>query len=139
MIKIYQYHRSRHDSWFIIKQIKCQSSHKAFKEFLKHRRMINLSMQCFNQIQVMNTNTFILWVSIHEYQKILFVISILQDHDYDLNITYSNQIVNLKLIIKSLKLISKFTKYHEIKRQVAFHLKNSFLINLGSIMNDLDL
>ena len=139
MIKIFQYHRSSHDSWFIIKQINFQSSHKAFKEFLKHRRMINLSMQCFNQIQVMNTNTFILWVSIHEYQKILFVISILQDHDYDLDITYSNQIVNLKLIIKSLKLISKFTKYHEIKRQVAFHLKNSFLINVGSIMNDLDL
>ena len=45
---------------FIIKQINFQSSHKAFKEFLKHRRMINLSMQCFNQIQVMNTNTFIL-------------------------------------------------------------------------------
>ena len=77
--------------------------------------------------------------SSHEYQKILFVISILQDHDYDLDITYSNQIVNLKLIIKSLKLISRFTKYHEIKRQVAFHLKNSFLINVGSIMNDLDL
>ena len=45
---------------FIIKQINFQSSHKAFKEFLKHRRMINLSMQYFNQIQVMNTNTFIL-------------------------------------------------------------------------------
>ena len=114
MIKIYQYHRSSHDSWFIIKQINFQSSHKAFKEFLKHRRMINLSMQCFNQIQVMNTNTFILWVSIHEYQKILFVIPILQDQDYDLDKTHSNQIVNLKLIIKSSKSISRFTKYHEI-------------------------
>ena len=114
MIKIYQYHRSSHDSWFIIKQINFQSSHMAFKEFLKHRRMINLSMQCFNQIQVMNTNTVILWVSIHEYQKILFVILILQDQNYDLDKTHSNQIINLKLIIKSSKSISRFTKYHEI-------------------------
>ena len=98
---------------FIIKQINFQSSHKVFKEFLKHRRMINLSMQYFNQIQVMNTNTFILWVSIHEYQKILFVIPILRDQDDDLDKTYSNQIVNLKLIIKSSKSISRFTKYHE--------------------------
>ena len=65
-------------------------------------------MQCFNQIQVINTNTFILWVSIHEYQKILFVIPILQDQDYDLDKTYLNQIANLKFIIKSSKSISRF-------------------------------
>ena len=62
----------------------------------------------------MNINAFILWVSIHEYQKILFVIPILQDQDYDLDKTHSNQIVNLKLVIKSSKSISRFTKYHEI-------------------------
>ena len=42
------------------------------------------------------------------------MIPILQDQDYDLNKTYSNQIGNLKLIIKSSKSISRFTKYHEI-------------------------
>ena len=114
IISRHLHHRSSHDSWFIIKQVSFQSSHKAFKEFLKHRRMINLSIQCFNPIQVMNINAFILWVSIHEYHKILFVTSILQDQDYDLDKTYSNQIINLKFIIKSLKLISRFTKYHEI-------------------------
>jgi len=62
----------------------------------------------------MNINVFILWVSIHDYHKILFVTSILQDQDYDLDKTHSNQIVNLKLIIKSSKSISRFIKYHEI-------------------------
>ena len=78
----------------------------------------------------MNTNTFILWVSIHEYHRILFVTSILQDQDYDLDKTYSNQIINLKFIIKSLKLISRFTKYHEIinldQMGKAFFLRDSF-------------
>ena len=44
----------------------------------------------------------------HECQKILFVIPILQDQDYDLDKTYLNQIANLKFIIKSSKSISRF-------------------------------
>ena len=95
---ISRHHRSSYDSWFIIKQVSFQSSHKAFKEFLKHRRYeceTNLCKQkhyhSYFKMEFISRNHFIKSILekiffIRVYEKIRFLaFQLLSESENEMN------------------------------------------------------